>query len=617
LSVPPDSFKQVFETEGLEAVGMGVQLVESDLGDRRLGDEVPGDGDVPLTVLADQLTLLSAQLAAGEARFLELLGEFDRREGWAQWGLLSCAHWLSWRCGVDLGAARERVRVARRLPVLPAIRAALAAGEVSYAKVRAMTRAATPENEETLLVYARHGTASHVEQIVRGFRKVAPNPEADFSTPDPDSAAAAEPAPTSTTPTPDGEPDRASLRHHYDESGALVITARFPDAEHGMVVLQALRAAVAAESPEETQDLDDAPEPDTAEPNDTPAPNDTAEQAATATWDVSAETSTHPSRLTPMALDPDAPTRLADAMLLLAESFLARGAAVRPGSERWTVQVNVDIADLVPADAAAPVTGDNRPDRVHLADGQWVPRHVAQRLLCDATMVAVLTDRDADDPSRVPDLPGTESLNAESLNTESGNEDRGLPPRSSVTAMGKALRASMAAARVAASGGSGVLDVGRRTRAFSSALHRALVTRDQGCRFPGCTNRCGWTGTTSSPGCGAGSPPWTGCCCCVGTTTYWSTAAWKPAEASGSWCPPRGASCSSTAVGRSSNPPPPCLLPPPTTSRRPHPRACCSPRTPSPPGGPGSGATTPLPWRLSCPSPPQRQWFPEYLTVAT
>ena len=185
-------------------------------------------------------------------------------------------------------------------------------------------------------------------------------------------------------------------------------------------------------------------------------------------------------------------------MVLIAESFLAHGAAVRPAADRWSVQVNVDIADLVPVETTTPGDRDGRPDRVHLTDGQWVPRHVAERLLCDATMVAVLTDRDADDPSRVPNPAGPDPVNPDRLDPDRLDRDRldpdlnpelGPPPRSSVTAMGKALRDTMAARRVAASGGSGVLDVGRRTRAFSSALRRALATRDQRCRFPGCTNR--------------------------------------------------------------------------------------------------------------------------------
>ena len=116
--------------------------------------------------LGDQIAELSAQLDAATARLLDLIREFDARKGWNT-GFRSCAAWLSWRVGLDLGAARERVRVARALPSLPRLAQALARGELSYAKVRALTRVATPETEERLLAVARIGTACHVERIVR------------------------------------------------------------------------------------------------------------------------------------------------------------------------------------------------------------------------------------------------------------------------------------------------------------------------------------------------------------------------------------------------------------------------------------------------------------------
>src|SRR5207244_8603075 len=105
------------------------------------------------------------------ARLLDLIREFDARGGWNN-GFRSCAHWLSYRAGLDLGAAREKVRVARVLGRLPRLATALARGELSYAKVRAVTRVATPETEERLLAVARAGTAEHVERIVRGWRPV-------------------------------------------------------------------------------------------------------------------------------------------------------------------------------------------------------------------------------------------------------------------------------------------------------------------------------------------------------------------------------------------------------------------------------------------------------------
>src|SRR5687768_9922478 len=121
--------------------------------------------------LGNEIAELSARLEAATARLLDLIREFDAREGWAN-GFRSCAAWLSWRVGLEPGAAREKVRVANALATLPRLAGALATGELSYSKVRALTRVATPETEERLLAVGRAGTAEHVERIVRGWRRV-------------------------------------------------------------------------------------------------------------------------------------------------------------------------------------------------------------------------------------------------------------------------------------------------------------------------------------------------------------------------------------------------------------------------------------------------------------
>jgi 5-methylcytosine-specific restriction endonuclease McrA len=121
--------------------------------------------------LGDEIAELSAHLEAATARLLALIREFDARGGWNT-GFRSCAAWLAWRVGLEPGAARERVRVARALGTLPALAEALARGELSYAKVRALTRVATPETEARLLAVGRAGTAHQVERIVQGWRRV-------------------------------------------------------------------------------------------------------------------------------------------------------------------------------------------------------------------------------------------------------------------------------------------------------------------------------------------------------------------------------------------------------------------------------------------------------------
>ena len=120
--------------------------------------------------LGEQIAELSAHIDAATYRLLVLIADFDERGGWNV-GFKSCAHWLNWRTGINLGAAREKVRVARALTGLPRISAAMERGELSYSKVRALTRVATADNEEELLVFARAGTASHTETLVRMWRR--------------------------------------------------------------------------------------------------------------------------------------------------------------------------------------------------------------------------------------------------------------------------------------------------------------------------------------------------------------------------------------------------------------------------------------------------------------
>jgi Domain of unknown function (DUF222) len=119
--------------------------------------------------LEREICELAAHIAAATCRWLLLVGEFDDRRGWADWGAKSCAAWLSLRCSIGAGAAREHIRVARRLRELPLVREAFGTGELSYCKVRAITRVATPEVEESLVEMGRHATGAQLEKLVRGF----------------------------------------------------------------------------------------------------------------------------------------------------------------------------------------------------------------------------------------------------------------------------------------------------------------------------------------------------------------------------------------------------------------------------------------------------------------
>lgn len=109
--------------------------------------------------LEDEIAELCSHIDAATYRLLRSIAEFDRQEAWG-WGFQSTAHWLTWRVGIDMVTAREKVRVARALEGLPQISETFRRGKVSYSKVRAMTRIATPENECYLLYISENGTAS-------------------------------------------------------------------------------------------------------------------------------------------------------------------------------------------------------------------------------------------------------------------------------------------------------------------------------------------------------------------------------------------------------------------------------------------------------------------------
>ena len=244
--------------------------------------QIGPDSSLSTSELEAAITELAGHLNAANHRWLTLIAEFDRRGGWSDGLTQSCAHWLNWKCGLDLGAAREKVRVARALERLPRISQAMARGELSYSKVRALTRVACAGTEAALLSIALHGTASHVEKLVRHYRNVL------------EAAELAREA---------RQYRSRSLSWRYAEDGSVVITARLT-AEAGGVVMKALDAALA----------------------DLPLP------------DVSAETYPAPK--------PDWAQRRADALVVLAESYLAHGAGSLVGTERQQIVVHVDAATL-------------------------------------------------------------------------------------------------------------------------------------------------------------------------------------------------------------------------------------------------------------------------------
>ena len=170
--------------------------------------------------MGEEIAALAARIDAATYELLVLIRKFDEEEGWNR-GFLSCAHWLTWRIGLAPGAARERMRVARALGDLPLMSEAMSKGELSYSKVRALTRIATPDTEQSLVDLGRTGTAAQVERVVRSWRRIDRTIEAH-----------------------DDELRDASshVTTHIDENGMFVIRGCLAP-EAGEVLMKALDAA--------------------------------------------------------------------------------------------------------------------------------------------------------------------------------------------------------------------------------------------------------------------------------------------------------------------------------------------------------------------------------------
>jgi Domain of unknown function (DUF222)/HNH endonuclease len=173
-------------------------------------------------LLAEEIGTLSSYLYAAEHRLLTLLREFDAGRGWEGLGFPSCACWLNFACGMDRVTARERIRVAHALGRLPKVDARFASGALSYSKVRAITRIATEENEEYLLAIAKHGTAHHVEQLVRKYRYAKRLQDVDRAR---------------------AQHDNRHLSYFFDADGCLIVKGRFPP-EQGALIVKALEMAM-------------------------------------------------------------------------------------------------------------------------------------------------------------------------------------------------------------------------------------------------------------------------------------------------------------------------------------------------------------------------------------
>jgi hypothetical protein len=309
--------------------------------------------------LEDRIGALAARINAATAELVALSAELDTSGRWAAHGVRSCAQWLSINIGVDVFTGAEMVRAGHALEELPALRAAFEAGRISFDKIRALTRVATPVNDEVWLRVALHASGGQFARICRGARLT-------LAADDPRRAG-------------DALLNRG-VRVWWRDDGMLELMAVLPK-EDGAIVMAAIEAVAHVVASEHRH---------------VPSP-DQPELAAA-------------QRTRPMLR--------ADALLRLCEQWVANAAATPVVAPTTQVVVHVDAGVL---------SGETPGGQARIEDGPWLSAAAVRRLSCDADVVT-LTERD------------------------------GLP-----------------------------IDVGRVKRLITPRLRLALQSRDQGCRFPGCS----------------------------------------------------------------------------------------------------------------------------------
>ena len=300
--------------------------------------EITSSSIADTAALGREIVSMCTYIHAATYRLLVRIREFDNAEGWHQPGLCSCAHWLNFQCGIGMNAAREKVRVAHALTELPKISRAFERGELSYSKVRAMTRVASEGNEDYLLMIANHGTAHHVEKLVQKYRRAKRLQDCEEA---------------------NAQHAARYLDHYYDADGCLVIKARLP-AEQGALIVKALEHALEHdEGEDETQkdNCDAARAPDACEP-------------------IGA--------------------RRADALAAVAENYLANPDATGSSADRYQVVVHVT------GETPRPETGVPEPEvgdcghEAHIENGPHVTAEASRRLSCDCSRVEVVENGDGE-----------------------------------------------------------------------------------------------------------------------------------------------------------------------------------------------------------------------------
>ena len=418
-------------------------------GDTPSDDAAAGDALDATVELGDEIATLAAHLHAATYRLLTLIAEFDRLRGWEPGGHRSCAHWLAYRTGIDLGASREKVRAARALVELPQISASMAQGELSFAKVRALTRVAKPESEGDLLELARCSTAAQLERTVRAWRRLSRWDEQELE----------------------------RMRHRSrcfsvfpDEEGMYLVRGRL-DPEVGAMLMRAVDAA-----------------------------SDALFRA-----EVSEE-------IEPKQRRADAVGLLAERALAVGfgsggvQGAEAEGENTGDGNEGMTLEGEGMAGGSEGAASVGEGTasvGEGAAGRAEgteaegTATGDKGTATGAEGTAAGVEGTAVEDKRAADRKAAgdIPPISGTRAeryqvvlhVEAATLENESEPGRSELEDGTRVSAeTSRRLSCDASVVRLGEGPDGSILDVGRKTRTIPPALRRALESRDRGCRFPGC-----------------------------------------------------------------------------------------------------------------------------------
>jgi len=334
----------------------------------------PFNADDSNDELADKITTLAGQINAATYRFLKMIAEFDRRKAWVGAGIRSCAYWLAWKSGLDIKVAREKVRVAKALEGLPKTNEAFEKGELSYSKVRAMTRVATEENESYLLGIAEYGTAEHVIKLAGAFRTVSRSEDFDGA----DAMSVIGEFHESVVVSEHELELRREQKLYeardvscyQDDDGMWIIKAKLP-AEEGALVAKVIkelgdRLAAAEEK------LDENSEKVAADDFSEYKKDDFLNEKLLKEPLVNREQLTFPQRR-------------ADALALMAESYLANPTGLLKGAERCQLVLHVQQD---PGNKGLGVQGGQGPN----LEGRWLLPDSARRLACDASLLVVSED---------------------------------------------------------------------------------------------------------------------------------------------------------------------------------------------------------------------------------